>query len=324
MSDVPSVEPRRVFIVMPVYKDWEAASILCQALDKECARIPALSVHVLLVDDGSPAARPGWQTFQRRHLETIRVLVLGRNLGHQRAITAGLCFVHETLPCTAVLVMDADGEDRPEDAITLLEHALAHPDGIVFAERKRRFESPIFRAGYVLYRGLHRLLTGVSVRVGNFSVVPAAALGRLVRMSEMWNHYAGAIFKSKLPYATVPFDRGRRYRGQSHMDLASLVNHGLAGIATFHDIVATRSLIVSAVAALLSLSCLVAIAVARFTTGLAMPAWATYGIALLLILSVQLAATSLSLVFTLASNRWHQPFVPSRDYAVFVDRVEML
>ena len=45
---------------------------------------------------------------------TVRVLVLGQNIGRRRAITAGLCFVHETLPSRAGLVMDADGEDRPE------------------------------------------------------------------------------------------------------------------------------------------------------------------------------------------------------------------
>jgi hypothetical protein len=45
-----------------------------------------------------------------------------------------------------------------------------------------------FKAFYAAHRVVHLVVTGIAVRVGNFSIVPAAQLERMVVMSEMWNH----------------------------------------------------------------------------------------------------------------------------------------
>ena len=69
----------------------------------------------------------------------VDVLRLRRNVGHQRAIAIGLAFIHAHRPCRAVVVMDADGEDRPSDVPRLLARLDAAGDpAIVFAERTRR------------------------------------------------------------------------------------------------------------------------------------------------------------------------------------------
>ena len=109
-----------IVVVMPVYRDWVSASAVCRMLDDALAGLPAFRVRVLLVDDGSPEGAAGWQPFAPQSLLEISILRLRANVGHQRAICAGLCHVHESLPCDFVVVMDADGEDRPEDAIRLI------------------------------------------------------------------------------------------------------------------------------------------------------------------------------------------------------------
>ena len=48
------------------------------------------------------------------------VLHLRSNQGHQRAIALGLYHLHEFTDAEAVVVMDGDGEDRPEDLPELL------------------------------------------------------------------------------------------------------------------------------------------------------------------------------------------------------------
>jgi hypothetical protein len=45
----------------------------------------------------------------------------------------------------------------------------------------------------------------------------AAILERLLMTSDLWNHYAAAVVKMKLPYATVPIDRSRRSIGEFKM-----------------------------------------------------------------------------------------------------------
>jgi polyisoprenyl-phosphate glycosyltransferase len=311
-------------IMMPVYRDWDVARLLCQQIDEQLLQLDHLNVSLVLVDDGSPVPLHGWTPFEPVHIRRIDMLLLKRNLGHQRAIAMGLCTIQNEIECDAVLVMDADGEDRAEDVLRLLNCFRENPECIVFAGRQRRYEGLVFRTGYRGYRLLYRLLTGVVVREGNFSIMSHSALDRLVTMSELWNHYAGAVYKSKLPHLRLATDRGHRLGGKSHMNLVALVAHGLAGISVFYDVVATRILMAS-VSCVLLLSAVIAIVFGvKFYTNLAIPGWATYTSGLLLVLMIQIASIAFSLVFSLITTRLNMTFVPVRDYRVFFERVETL
>src|SRR5207248_10153931 len=137
-----------------------------------------------------------------------------------------------------------DGEDRPEDAAVLVARCREqHGQRINFAERTRRSESVLFQVFYRLYQLLHWLLTGIRVRVGNFSAVPAARLAALVTLPALWNHYAAAIFQARLPRALLPTVRGQRYTGRSKMNFVALVIHGLQAISVFIEVVAVRLLL---------------------------------------------------------------------------------
>src|SRR5262249_16818142 len=158
--------------------------------DEQIVGLPSVNARALLVDDGSPNGTEGWSPIPLDGLRRVDALRLRRNIGHQRAICAGLCYIHEHLQCDAILVMDADGEDRPDDAARLIQLLIDKPGTVFFAERRKRFEGIVFRFGYAMFRGLHHVLTGIPVRVGNFSIIPSALLRRLTYMSELWNHYA--------------------------------------------------------------------------------------------------------------------------------------
>lgn len=316
--------PFRVVILMPVYQDWESAAWVCRAIDEHLASLSGVSVRILLVDDGSQEQAQDWDFLATRSLTRIDVLRLQRNVGHQRAICVGLCYVHDHIGSDAVLIMDADGEDRPEDAVHLIESAMSNRNAVFFAGRRKRLEGIGFRIGYSFFRRLHRLLTGIPVRVGNFSILPSSVLSRLTSMPEMWNHYAGAVFKSKCRFEVIPMDRGRRVHGRSHMNFTSLVTHGLSGIASFQETVATRILIANAVCLVLLLLALGTVIGVRIFTSLAVPGWATYTVGLIAILFAQILAVSFSLVFSLISNRSSTAFIPSRDCAFFIDRLNPL
>jgi hypothetical protein len=316
--------PFRVVILMPVFQDWDCAALVCRSLDEQLVKLSDVDVRILLVDDGNPDGIDPWPTLGRQMVVQIDSLRLRRNLGHQRAICTGLCYIRDHISCDAVLVMDSDGEDRPEDAVRLIELAKSSPDRVLFAERRKRQEGIVFRMGYNLFRMVHLLLTGIPVRVGNFSVVPFAVLARLTCMPELWNHFAGAVYKSKSLFKCIPMDRGRRLLGQSHMNLPSLVVHGISGIATFNETVATRILILNVFCFGLLSAALFVIAGIRLLTNWAIAGWATYTAVLVLVLVVQIGAMSFNLVFTLISNRSNMAFVPSRDYSLFVDKVDSL
>ena len=314
-----------VMIVSAVYNDWPALRLLLPRLDSELAR-HQIHARLLLIDDGS--FEPAPDTLTDGSLEAIteiRILTLRRNLGHQRALAVGLAFVHETLSCDTVVVMDADGEDNPADVPRLLAELNAKGGRtIVFAQRIRRSEGFVFTALYKLYRLAHRALTGISVQVGNFSVVPRVLLDRLVVVSDLWNHYAAAVFQSRLPYTMVPTARARRLSGRSSMNLVSLVGHGLSAIAVFADRVGVRILI-GAIVALFGLLLAVAIALGHWFVSARPPAvWLLVSIGIAVLMVVQAATAASLFVLYVLYTRAAPGFIPARDYRFFVQSDELV
>jgi polyisoprenyl-phosphate glycosyltransferase len=315
----------KLLVLIPIYNDWAAAGLLLPRLDQVLGDA-GLTADVLLIDDGSTAGAPThFPGHDWRALDCIEVLSLRRNVGHQRAIAIALAFVERHRSPDAVVVMDGDGEDAPEDVPRLLACLDEHERStVVFAERTRRSESVMFRLFYALYRWTHRLLTGIPVRVGNFSVIPFRMLRRLVVVSELWNHYAAAVFKSRLPRTTVPTQRTPRLAGKSRMNYVDLVMHGLSALSVHAELVGVRLLVVTAIVVSVIVSALLGTAGLRLFTPLTMPAWTATAVGVLLIVLLQVLAFTALFAFLVLHARSNPTFIPVRDYEYFVDQCQTL
>src|SRR6202022_1562500 len=102
-----------------IFNDFEAFRTLCAELSKAAAVMP-VRLSAIGIDDGSseprmPDAEPG-----AVNPESVEILRLICNLGHQRAIAVGLAEVAQRHAYDAVIVMDCDGEDRPCDLVRLI------------------------------------------------------------------------------------------------------------------------------------------------------------------------------------------------------------
>lgn len=309
---------RPLIILIPVFNDWAALDALLGRVDRALAGGDA--THVIVIDDGSTIPRPETFHAEFTRLESVRVVRLRRNLGHQRAICVGLVYVHDTYPGATTIIMDGDGEDKPEDIDRLLKKFDAEQGRrIIFAARTRRTESVIFRVFYGLYKVAHYALTGIAVRVGNFSVVPWPALSSLIVTSEVWNHYAAAVYESRLPHDSVPVPRGVRLSGKSSMNFVSLVTHGLSAISVYGDRVGVRMLILSGILVVLIVAGVLATVAIRIFTNLAIAGWATYVTGLLLVLLMQLISMSFIFAFITLNSRSRPSFLPIRDCPYFID-----
>jgi polyisoprenyl-phosphate glycosyltransferase len=310
-----------VVILIPLFNDWDTFAKLAVLLDDVLAA-KGMQADILVVDDAS-VVEPGGRVVQRdfRALRRVEVLSLRRNLGHQRAIAIGLAYIKERMETRydAVVVMDGDGEDAPEDVPRLLDRLQAE-DGkkIVFAERTRRSESFVFRLFYFLYRQLHLLLTSKKVRVGNFSAIPRSRLESLVAVSELWNHYAAAAFHSRQPYCTIPTRRAKRLGGHSSMNFVSLVTHGLSAISVYREVIGVRLLVVAMLLGMVSLLGIVVTVFLRLATSLAIPGWATSTAGLFLIVLIQATMLSFVFCFVILGDRNGTTFLPIRDYLYFI------
>ena len=309
-----------IAVILPIRDDWTSAAELLQQLAREASG-HGCSFHVLLVDDGSSEpCDVGKFRFASETIGAVTLLRLKRNLGHQRAIAIGLVYTLTEISSDAVVVMDADGEDTAAGVVELIqEFSRAGGSTAVFAERRRRTESLQFRIFYRLYRSLHWLLTGIQVRVGNFSILPRRYLSTIVVLPELWNHYAAAVFKSRLPFAKVPIARGHRIAGTSKMNFVSLVTHGLSAISVFGDLVGARLLLATLTGSVLAGGGILAVIAIKLFTQLAIPGWATYAIGSLVIIMMQLLTMAASMTFFILFNRSNLGFIPSRDAAIFIE-----
>jgi len=314
-----------IVVLIPVLDDWQAMSLLIPRL-AAALRPVAVRAGLLIVDDGSTeSAAEGLAQARRDGFDWVRVLRLRRNLGHQRAIAVGLCYVDEHLECDAVVVMDGDGEDQPEDVGRLVARERAEPGApIVFAERQRRVEGLTFRAFYMLYRMLHRPLTGRSVKVGNFSLVPRVRLQTLTVVSELWIHYAASVLRSRQPTCGVPVNRGRRLDGRSRMNFVSLVVHGLSAISVYSDVVFTRLVMATALLATFGVIGLVVLLSLKLGKTYDVPSWAPIAAAFLLLVLIQAGTFIASLVFVVLGTRQQSAIIPRRDYGYYISGVSEL
>ena len=318
---MPSL-PERTVILIPMFNDWDAADLLLTDLDSTLAEYP-LAAEVLFIDDGSTLPMP--EGFARRPFTALRsvdILRLRRNLGHQRAIAVGLVYVHQNIPCHAVVVMDGDGEDRPRDIRLLAEKFNQENCTIVFAARAKRLERPLFRFLYHVYRLVHRILTGDPVRVGNFSMIPWESLSRLVVVPEIWNHYAAAVIRSRLRFQTIPISRGKRLVGESKMNFIALLLHGLSAFFVYGDIVGARLLVGFVLALMLEVAAVAIGLGARLSVSPSTRSLAVYLAAILGIILLQAIPITLILVFTVIGSRSNISFLPIRDCPYFVSDVQ--
>ncbi|HVC59473.1 MAG TPA: glycosyltransferase [Acetobacteraceae bacterium] len=316
------VATTRVALVIPVFNDWKSVAEVLLSLD-QLPSLDGISLHVILVDDGSFQPRQFLLDPRRclriKHLE---VLDLVCNLGHQRAIAVGLAVAARLPGIGGVLVMDGDGEDRPEDIAALLDASARHPRHIVCARRSKRSEPPLFRAFYLCYKLVFRILTGRQIDFGNFCFIPASALRTVVYSPATWNHLAASILRSRVPVFGVDTQRGRRFAGQSSMSFTALMLHGMSAISVYADLVTVR--IVLAMVGFAGVAvCGIIVAVAiRLFTDLAIPGWASSVIASMMAMLVESLVFATVAALMLLNARSAKPVTPALDALAYLGSSE--
>lgn len=248
-------------VLMPVYEDREACSLLLQHLD-EHVHIP---YSVVIVDDGSRRYPFEFERGVHSHMDG-HLLRLHDNFGHQIAISVGLRFIAEHVrDDQLVVIMDSDGEDLPE-AIERLIAGLEDASDVAVASRGSRNEGRLFRLLYVGYKVLFLCLTGRRMNFGNFMLLRGSAVKRLCTMPTLARHIAATVLVSELRVQRIRVDRGHRYAGRSKMNLPRLVQHGIASFSVFAIVARRRLAVATAVFGGLAIGC--GLAFGTFIVGL--------------------------------------------------------
>ena len=269
-------------LIIPVFNDRKSCAVL---LDQMAALFEGQDWRICVIDDGSTMDCPLLSDLIKSRLIGA-ILRLPHNMGHQAAIACGIGYVAANWPGRNAVIMDADGEDRPEAVPSLLSHLEQDKLCAVVAERQRRSEDLRFRLFYLIYKGLFRVLTGHKVDFGNFMVLSWPTVDRLASMHQIWLHLPGALVASRVPRKSVPTERGKRYEGESRMSFISLAVHGMRALMVFVETVLMR-LIIGGVALMAMWLVLAAVALGLKMTGNASPGWFTTIIGVFAVMVVQ-------------------------------------
>ena len=297
-------KPKHIVCLTPVYNDWQSLYHLAEEMAQIQTKIQNYIFSIYAINDGSNEKCFFDEAFLTQH--RINIINLKINVGHQRAIAIGLQYLnyelkHNKNQDTYICVLDSDGEDKPEDIIPM---QLQAKDKIVFAKRVKRSENYQFKLGYSLYKLLFKILTGIKMDYGNFSVIPFYYLDHVAAQPSIWNHYAASITSSKIPVTSIATHRGQRYAGNSKMNFKNLIIHGLSAISVYFDTLCFRILKFS----LFSLVfCIVGISIVlykKYISLQAVPGWASSLILISISIIIQLfSVTFIILLFQLTRRK---------------------
>ena len=231
----------KFIVLIPLYNDWKSVSKLLKEIDQETNRWEA-EVSVILVNDSSTEERSGLEsTYQK--IKSVKILNMKKNQVHQRCIAAGLKYICKNEDFDRVIVMDADGEDRPEELSNFFKKAQENPSMTVTGNRFKRSEGFIFRILYEVHKLLTLIFTGNLIKFGNFTCLPKEHVEELIKKPYLWNSYSSSVIRTIDDRTFIPSVRGVRYILPSKMNFAGLVFHSLAIISVFKNIVIARSII---------------------------------------------------------------------------------
>ena len=232
---------RKIIILIPIYNDWKSVTKLLQNIDFQIANWNE-KVSVLIINDASTEDRPVVK-LNLKNIVFVEVLNMKKNQGHARCYATGLKFISKKNDFDYAILMDGDGEDRPEELNLIFKKLNENPSKTVTADRIKRSEGYLFKFMYEFHKILTYVFTGKLIKFGNYSCLPKQAVNNLIKEASIWSSFSGSVAKIIIDRASRSSIRGERYFGPSQMNLFSLFIHSFSIIAVFKRSVIIRSIL---------------------------------------------------------------------------------
>ena len=192
-----------------------------------------LDWEVVCVDDGSRDQT--WPLLLAQHHTDPhwRAISFARNFGHQTAVSAGLFHAVGD----AVIIIDADLQDPPEELGRLIEKWKSGFD-VVYGIRQKRKESWLKRSCYWLfYRVMSRIISfEIPLDSGDFCLMDRKVVDVLKQMPERNRFVRGLRAWSGFKQVGLTYERRSRAAGEPKYRFYTLVKLALDGIFSFSTV----------------------------------------------------------------------------------------
>ena len=267
---------RRLLIVVPCYNEEavleETNRVLLDVCD-DLAKKHALEAGILYVDDGSHDAT--WAMVKAFAATDARVhgTKLAHNRGHQQALWAGL--ERAAREADAAVSIDADLQDDPW-AILQMAEAWTKGNDIVYGVRHERKTDTLFKrwTAQGFYKFLRALGGDVLYNHADFRLMSRRALEALMAFPERNLFLRGMVYSLGFPHTEVYYDRTARIAGESKYPLSRMLSFALDGITSF-SVRPLRLIVYSGLLFILVSLCAIIYGLVSWSSGRAVPGWAS-------------------------------------------------
>ena len=226
-------------ILMPCYNDWSSVFKLLQNIDKEVSNLKGI-FSVLIVNDGSTDKMPKLEG-SFKNIQSIQIMNIKVNQGHTRSNATGIKYFSKNGNFDYIILMDGDGEDRPEEIKLLVEKALYEKNISVVAKRIKRSEGFVFAFFYHLHKLITLIFTGKNMNFGHYSCLTKKDIAIISSKKNLWGNFSGTVKKFIDKLVNIPCIRGKRYVQPSKMSFIKLIVHSFSILAVFKYQVLLRS-----------------------------------------------------------------------------------
>ncbi len=207
----PGEEAIGISVIMPAYDEADNLAVVVPRTFDVLATIPGYH-EVLIVDDGSHDGTAELMHELQVHQPSLRYIRLRRNFGKSTALQAGLeCATGET-----IVMMDADGQDRPEEIPKLLA-ALDGGLDLVTGHRIQRNDRFVKRQTSRVYNAVTASVSGVSGQDFNsgLKAMRRDVMGTLVLYGELHRYVPVLANWAGFRVGEVPVEHAGRLHGTS-------------------------------------------------------------------------------------------------------------
>ena len=232
---------KKIIILIPVYNDWDSLSKLLIEVNEKIKSFSDFNFECLIVNDASTSKLT--KLVKPSNFKSVELLNMIENRGHARCNAFGIRYVFQNKEFDNLILMDGDGEDRPEEIKSLIEKIKENPNSSVVAKRVKRSEGLLFQSLYQLHKIITFIFTGQNINFGNYSILTRKDVEKLHSKASLWSSFSGSVKKNLKPLKEINSIRGKRYFGPSQMSIFKLIIHSFSIIAVFKYNVFLRSTI---------------------------------------------------------------------------------
>jgi dolichol-phosphate mannosyltransferase len=272
-------------IVVPCYNEEEVLPELVRRATAAARDCFGDAFELILVDDGSKDRTQALIEEFAAADHCVRGVILSRNHGHQRALSAGLTFVRGE----RVFVIDADLQDPPELLRPMLDVLERGADVVYGQRRKREGETAAKKASAALFYRVLRYLTDVNIPVdtGDFRLMRRNVVDYFNAMPEDDRFVRGMISWLGFRQEPFPYDRAERLAGETKYPFRKMLRLAVDAITGFSIVPLRLATWTALVTTFLGTLMLLWVIVQRFA-GNTVSGWASVMVVVLVLSSVQL------------------------------------